>query len=462
MVKPNGKPCYGLSPAQDVCYLQCKYSLYKRVINILSSTTFKEELDFELLGKAYELLVKRNDCLRIKFFKKKGQLMQFFAGADEVKFKEIPVLSFGTKEEQDDFIHKIRKKPIDYLHGVVIEPYFIKTYDNRYMIFFKVCHLVLDIYGIRIMFQDLMDIYESMKNGTELPAPTASFEEILKKDIALSQNQALTQKHIDYFTQLLNDNPEPFYAGIHGPKNKIWQKNIAKHHRGMSIFFVHNDTETYLHKIDRPMVERILDYCRNNQSSPATLLFYASSLTLAKMNGNIKNIMPIGLYNCRYTAAEKNCGGTKAQSGGCYTKINYSLTFEENLRKFAADQFHLYKHVKFNDRDFETLMHNAYRSSYFEIYYSLAYSFITFDVPEGVEFTVYTNGKGALPAYVIQFLNTKTSEIEMAYDVQTKITSEEDVRIYHSQYLCVLDQVLKNPQIKVADIELPITLPPVD
>lgn len=459
MVKPNGKPCYELSPAQDVCYLQCKYSLYKRVINILASTTFKETLDFGVMQKAFNLLVKRNDCLRIRFFKKKGQLMQFFESADEVKPKEIPVMSFSTKEEQDAFIAKLRKKPIDYLHGVIVEPYFINTFDGRYMIFLKVCHLALDIYGIRVMYNDLMGIYESLKNGTELPSPTSSFEEIVQKDIEQSKNKALTQKHIDYFTELLNDNPEPFYAGIHGPKNKIWQKKMAKYHRGMSIFFVHNDTETYLHKIDREMVERVLDYCRYNQCSPATLLFYASSVTLSMMNGKLKNIMPIGLYNCRYSAAEKNCGGTKAQSGGAYTRINYALSFEENLKKFSSDQFHLYKHVKFNDRDFETLMHNAYRSSYFEIYYSLAYSFFSFEASPDVEFNVYTNGKGALPAYVIQFLNTRTNEIETAYDVQTKITSEEDVRIFHSQYLFVLDQVLKNPQMRLGDIELPINLP---
>ena len=454
MVKTYGKPCYVLSPAQDVSYLQCKYSLYKRVINILTSTTFKEELDIDILNEAYRLLVKRNDCLRIRFFKKHGRLMQFFAGENDVKVKNIPTLSFNSKEEQEAFIDKTRKKPIKYMRGVVIEPYYIKTYDGRFMIFLKVCHLALDIYGIRIMYKDLMEIYDALKNGTELPSPTGSFEEIVKRDIELSQNKSITQKHIDYFTELFNDNPEPYYAGIHGPNNKLWQKSLAKNHRAMPIFFVHNDTQTYTHKIDRNMVEKVLNFCRYNQCSPANLLFYVSSITLAMMNGNLKNVMPIGLYNCRYSAAEKNCGGTKAQSGGCYTKINYALSFEENLKIFSAEQFRLYKHVKFSDRDFETLMHNAYRSSYLQIYYSMAYSFFSFEMSEDIEFNVYTNGKGALPAYVIQFLNTKTNEIEMSYDVQTKITSEVDVRIFHNHYLNVLKQVLEDPRIKISDIVL--------
>ena len=39
---------YELSPAQEVPALQCKYTLFKRVINILASITSEDELDFEI------------------------------------------------------------------------------------------------------------------------------------------------------------------------------------------------------------------------------------------------------------------------------------------------------------------------------------------------------------------------------------------------------------------------------
>ena len=444
--------CYGLSPSQDVSYLQCKYTLFKRVINILSSRTISGDVDLEIMNKAYKLLIERNDCLRIRFFKKKGQLMQYFEEYTPVK--DVPVLSFDTAEKQADFIDKHRKSPIKYLQGVVIEPYFIKTYDNRHMVFFKVCHLILDVYGINVIYRDLLAIYNALKDGTELPEAPASFEEVIKKDIEKSRNQNLYDKHYDFFNNLLTDNPEPFYAGIHGPNNKIWQKKLASHHRGMQMFFIQNDTQAYRHKIDRDTVDKVLVYCRNNRCSPANLLFYACSVTQAIMNGNVRNLLPLALYNCRVSAQEKNCAGSKVQSGACYTRINYALSFEENLQNFSSDQMKLYRHVNFPDRDFETLLHQTYRSSLLETYYSLTYSLVPFDIPDGVEFDMYTNGKGALPSYVIQFLNAKTNDIDMAYDVQTKIISEEDVRIFHNCYVNVLKQVLDNPQIKVSEIIL--------
>ena len=449
----TNKSCYHLSLSQDVAYLQCKYSIYKRVINILSSITMDEEVDFALMDQAFKLLVKRNDCLRIRFFKKKGELMQYF-GDSEKNIKKVPVLSFETKEQQDAFIDKVRKKPIDYRHGVVIEPYFIHTYDDRYMVFFKICHLVTDLYGLNVLYMDLMNVYQALKKGEPLPPAPESFEEIIKKDIEKNAKSHSEEKHLEYFTNLLTDNPEPFYAGIHGPNNPIWQKQLKKHHRSMPIFLVHNSTRTYRHKIDRDLVEKVLTYCQNNRYSPANFLFYASSIALAKLNGNLKNIMPIDLCNCRNTAQEKRCAGPKVQSAGCYTKIDYARSFEDNLKAFSVAQTGLYRHVKFKDRDFEALMHNIYRSSPLLIYYSIAYSLIPVDMPEGVEINLYTNGNSALPAYVIQVLNAKTKEVDMAYDVQTKITGEEDVRNFHTYYLNVLKQVLDDPGIQVADIQL--------
>ena len=447
------KSCYNLSPAQDVPYMQCTYSLHKRVINILSSIALDGEVDFELMDQAFKLLVERNDCLRIRFFKKRGKLMQYFGNSGK-KIKKVPVLSFETKDQQDAFIDKVRKKAIDYLHGVVIEPYFIHTYDNRYMVFFKICHLVADLYGINVLYMDLLNVYHALKKGEVLPPAPESFEEIIKKEIEKNATGNWEEKHVEYFTDLLTNNPEPFYAGIHGPNNPIWQKRLKKHQRGVPIILVRNRTQTYRHKIDKNLVEKVLTYCQSNRYSPATLLFYASSVALAKLNGNLRNIIPLGLYHCRTSAQEKHCAGTKVQSAACYTKIDYALSFEDNLKAFSIAQNGLYRHIKFKDRDFETLMHDIYRASPLQIYYSLAYSLLPLDMPEGVEFNLYTNGRGALPAYVIQALNTKTKEIDMAYDVQIKTTSEEDVRNFHAYYLNVLKQVLDDPGIKVADIQL--------
>lgn len=444
--------CYELSPSQDVSYLQCKYTLFKRVINILSSITVSEAVDFDLMQKAFDLVVERNDCLRIQFFKSKGKLMQYFRKS--VPATKIRRLKFATKEEQDAFINKTRLKPIKYLKGVVIEPYFIETYDKKNMIFFKVCHLILDVYGINVIYKDLLAVYQALKNGTELPEQPASFEEIVKADIQRGHNPRQEAKDLEFFTNLFYDNPEPFYAGLHGPDNAIWQKKLKQNHRGMKMFFIQNDTEAFRHSIDAELVLSIIEYCKAKNISLSNFLFYACTLTAARLNNNTRVMLPLCLYNCRTTVDEKSTAGSKVQSAAQHVFMNYKATFEENLQEFSDNQLKIYRHVGFSDRAFESLLHKMYRSSQLETYYSLTYSFVPLEKPEDIEFNMYTNGKGALPAYLIQFFDVKTNEIHMAYDVQTKITSGEQVKDFHEKYVHVLRQVVENPQVKLSEIAL--------
>lgn len=444
---------YELSPAQDVPYLQCKYSLFKRVINILPSLTFSEDIDADLMTRAFNLIVERNDCLRIKFFKRGLKLMQYFDTKREPVSK-IPSFSFNTEQEQTSFIVKLRRKPIKYLRGQVIEPYLIKTYDKKTMLLFKVCHLAVDIYGLNIIFNDLLGIYNALKNGTELPPSPDSFERIVKKDIEKKGSKEAQKKHEEFFMSTLGEKEEPYYAGIHGPNNKIWKKQLSRGHRGMKLLFVQNETQDYRHKIDGEAVSRAIELCKENQYSLANLLLFVATLTASRLNGDVENLMPLELYNCRVSREEKASAGTKVQSLGCHVHLDFDKSFEENMSVFVSNQFKYCRHVSFEDRKFETLTHKVWKSSLLDMYYFMSYSFLAFEMPEGVDFNIHSNGRGALPAYIVQLLNPKTNEITMAYDVQTRIISESDVARYHEMYLRVLSQVIDNPQIKLSDVEI--------
>ena len=77
---------YELTPSQNVILLQTKYTLWPKVVNIVFSASKKEDMDLHLLDKAFNLVVQRNDCLRIRFVKQNKQLMQYFLEEDEHDF----------------------------------------------------------------------------------------------------------------------------------------------------------------------------------------------------------------------------------------------------------------------------------------------------------------------------------------------------------------------------------------
>ena len=58
---------YSFNYSQDIIHLQTKYALFKRVANILFSVTFDEGFDEGRMLDALQLLIDRNDCLRLTF-----------------------------------------------------------------------------------------------------------------------------------------------------------------------------------------------------------------------------------------------------------------------------------------------------------------------------------------------------------------------------------------------------------
>lgn len=446
------KTLYELTPSQGVVELQCKYTLFKKVVNILSSMTSKKELDFSVMEVALNKIIERNDCLRLNIVKKDKKLYQYFDAKRE--YMKVPVLEFKTEKEQNNFIDKLRKKPIKFLQGQMIDPYFIKTFDGKYMIFLKVCHYALDMYGIGVLYKDLFEVYNALKNNAELPEPPTSFEEIVKKDISRKNNETFKKNNHEFFKKMLTENDEPYYSGLNGPDNKIWKKQLKKKRHAMKMFFINCDTKGVCHTIDKDLVEKVINFAKENSFSPASLFLYAATLTTAKLNKTYANILPLELCNCRGTMNEKLCAGTKVQSVPSFTKFDKDKSFLDNFEYFSQEQMKAHRHIGYSEQEFQFLLREVYKASFLECYWSLTFSFIPYTNPDNMEFDIYSNEKCALPVYIAQLYDVNTGDIRMAYDYQTKIITEQDIDRYHKMYLKVLNQVVENPEIKLDDITL--------
>ena len=80
---------------------------------------------------------------------------------------------------------------------------------------------------------------------------------------------------------------------------------------------------------------------------------------------------------------------------------------------------------------------------------NFCFSFIPMNMPDGLDLQVYSNGKGALPAYIALIWDTQTNEIYVNYDVQTEMCSAEQLIEFQNIYIRVIESVLKNPDTKL-------------
>ena len=145
-MKPkNNEEVFDIIPSQEMIDFMLKYSFFhKQVIQCPTSIITERKIDFDLMKKALNIEIQRNDCLRLRFFKEKGKYKQYFL--DEFKIDDVPCYEFKTKQEQEEVLTKDAQTTIHHLKGETFRIKFFRTFDNRYGIYLNVSHFCMDGY----------------------------------------------------------------------------------------------------------------------------------------------------------------------------------------------------------------------------------------------------------------------------------------------------------------------------
>jgi len=443
---------YGFNYSQDIVHLQTKFSLFKRVANIVFSIAVDGGFDKSLMRKSLELLIERNDCLRLRFVKEKGEIVQYFR--EKVGIGDIPSVSVDTFGKLEKFILKFRRKALDIYKGEILKVAFVKDPDGNDLIFVKISHMAADSYGIGVLVNDLFGVYGALLKGEPLPPVPAQFEEILKKDAQYRNNLQALEKDREYFNEYYNvRHPQhPEYCGIHGTANDRWMKLKRKGAFALPYLFVKCDTRGYRFIIPSSVVKRAEEWCVQNGISMNTFFFYTCAIACSMRNNRAPHQLPLELLNCRATVADRKAAGTKVQSLSVYTTVDYKRSFKENISDIFEDQSELYRHTKLSYLEIQDIEHKLWNYSMMSQITNFSFSFIPVMMPKGVSMQIHSNGKGALPAYIALMHDLRSNEIHAIYDVQTKMCSAEQMIEFQNMYTYVVETVLEAPDVALEKI----------
>lgn len=447
----NEKVLYGFNSSQDIIHLQTKYTLFKRVANIVFSTVLDNDLNRDLMTKAINKLFERNDCLRITFVKKGKEIYQYFV--PERTLSDIPYYEFKTQKSLTAFQNRFRKKMLDCAKGETLQVAYARLPEGKDAVFFKISHYVADTYAIGLLVKDLFVIYNALLNGTEIPEASGSFEEVLKKDMTYKDNQEATDKDEEFFKEYFHKHPEhPLYCGIHGDSSDRWLKYKNKGCFYLPYLFVKCDTEGYKLCIPPSVTEKATAWCEKNSITMSAFFFYTCSIAASLINNKEKYQAPLMLLDCRGTVAERKAGGTKVQSLSIYTTVDYDKTFNENIALAYADQNQLFRHTKLSYLKCEKIQHDLWKYPMTSQVINFCYSYIPFDSPDGVTLQILSNGKGSLVTYMALMHNVKTGMIDVAYDIQTKMVTPAQLMDFHNLYISVIERVLAEPDRQLSQL----------
>ena len=443
---------YSFNYSQDIIHLQTKYALFKRVANILFSVTFDEGFDEGRMLDALQLLIDRNDCLRLTFVKEGKEMRQYFEPSR--KLGKVATVRFETTAQMEAWIRRFRRKGLDMTKGQTFQAVFAVNASGEQMVFIKISHYVADTYGIGVLVNDLSGIYNALSNSTELPPAPGSFEEVIRKDNEYRANTEATEKDRSFFQEYYGKThaERPLYCGIHGDASDRWLKYKKKGNISLPYLFIKCDTKGYRFVIPAAITLRAEQWCKENEITMNTFFFYAYAIGCSLINGRAPRQAPLELMNCRATVADRKAAGTKVQSLSVCTNVDYAKSFNENIAPLFAELTEMYRHTRLTYLEMEAMQHKTWNYSMISQVINYCFSYIPIKNPKGVRLQVWSNGKGALVTYLAMMHDVDTNEITMNYDIQTKMVTPEQLIEFQNLFIHVVETVLDKPATPLGEI----------
>ena len=456
MKKDVTQKLYDLIPSQQTMYIMVKYSIHKQVTQIPSSITLKEKLDFDLMKKALNIEIERNDALRLRFVKVKGAVKQYFL--PKFSMDDVEVLSFETQESQDDYFNKDARKPVKFLKDETFRVKFFNSYDGSSGIYLNISHIVTDALGAAVFFSDLLSVYNAILTNSEMPEPLYSYEEHILREFEYLSNEKLHGKDREFYINYWKENGEPFYAGIHGPNILEKARKKDSSIRVPKVYDPIHDKAEVEHKfLSAEETNAIYDYCKKYFVVPENVILYGLRAHASKINYRTNDVLNMLMCSRRATYKDKMMGGCVTQPLQIRVKTDESDTFEQAVGKIASCRNSLLRHMNFPYLETRFIQQKIYGYATSQGPSCLMFSWLPIGLATDksgfkFEYKAYNLGRYAMPLYIFALPRAENGGIDFYYMYRTNLITKKQIDLLHENAMKVIKMGTENPDITVGEI----------
>lgn len=449
---------YDIIPSQATMYLMQKYSLHKQITQIPASFMVDKELDFNLLTRALNIEIQRNDSLRVRFIKEDKKIKQTFL--DSYKIGSVKVLTFKTEEEQNSYFAKDAQTPVRFLKGECYRIYFFNAYNGYKGIYLNVSHLCMDAMGMLVFFSDLLAVYKALASGSKkMPPALFKYEDYVEKELARLEDTERLKKDEEFYRNYFLKGGEPFYAGIHGPafleKARAKQKNPDL--RVPAAYNpLYDKAEVIVKHVDTAASAKIFNFCKEHNVAPESLLLMGLRTYASKVNYRVPDIFMQLMCSKRITYKDMRTGGCMAQPLQIRTIISEDKTFSEALDEFLTVRAQLYRHLTYPYITARDLSRELYNYSMIQGPACMMFSWLPVPVEDfggiKVDFRTYNLGRYFTPLYTICYPEPKSGGLVVNYMYRVKLISPENIEDLHRNMVNVILKGIENPDITIGEL----------
>ena len=417
------KKVYGLTgPQQNIWNTELFFN-NSNVNNVCGSAIINEFIDFDIFKQALNIFVKLNDATRTRIIMVDNKPVQFFADYEPF---DVDIVEASSKSELAQIEQKIVNKRFNILNSNLFEPTVIKFADGTAGLIINSHHITSDSWTLGLAVKEILKIYHSLKNNSELDLKTFSYTEYIDSE----KNYKNSKKFLsdkEFWSEYLSSLSEP--VSIPG-----------------SVISVSSSKGNRLsYNLDKNICNLINTYCKANNISSYVFFMSVFALYIANITDRLDFVLGTPILN-RTNFKEKNSIGMFVETIPFRFKIDPKTSFKDFISKTGLNLMSILRHQKYSYTDI--LEDLRQENNEIPNLYNIAISYqITkaYSKDAGDYKTKWVFNNNCLNDLNIHIYDLNdTGSLKIDYDYLVSKYSEKEIEIIHKRVLHMIEQILYN------------------
>ena len=320
--------------------------------NICTPAIIHEKIDVNILKKALNNIVQKNDSFRIRIVLKNGSPLQYISNFEPFEIDVVHV-----KSEKD--LKEVEKNEVNYKFNIIDSCLFhfkIVIFENGFgAIILTVNHIIADSWSLGLVIKNILEEYHSLKNGINLSSAKNSYIDFInsEKEYKNSNKYELDKK---YWDNIFENIPEPTTIPPTKNNNNEFSYNAKR------VDF----------SIDKNTVKNINSFCSENKISIFNFFITIYSIYLSKVSNSNDFVIGTPILN-RVNFKEKQTMGMFVNM--VPVRINFSdeENFYNIVHNISSNMISILKHQKYSYNQILNDLRNAYTN--IENLYNVTFSY---------------------------------------------------------------------------------------
>lgn len=426
-----------LTNPQNSIWLTEKYFKGTSVNNICGYVYIKDVVDFNVLKKSINQLVKTNDVMRFKFKEENGHCIQY---ENDYKEFDIEIFNFSSESDIEKKALEIANEPFDVENNLLFKFILFKLPNNFGGFILNVHHIIQDSWSLGLLGKEVTKIYSNLLSNTYEEQNFPSYINYINDEIEYINSEKYL-KDKAYWNEVFTTVPE--VASIPSMNDN---KNITHSCNGAREKFIISEKE----------IIKIKEFCTNNKISVYNFFMAVYSLYLGRVSNLDDFVIGTPILN-RTNFEQKHTMGMFISTAPLRINLDQNLSFIDFSKNIALNSMSLLRHQRY---PYQSILEDLRKKdASIPNLYNVVLSYQITKTIEEENNIKYTsdwvfNGNCADELQIHLFDLLGEDSITVAYDYKSDKYCPQDIKDLHARILCIINQVINNNEVLLKNIEI--------